>query len=259
MKAATPPLQALVFDVDKTLTTRQKEFTSRTRNALAQLVAQGQYTLALCTGRSRAQAASILEVFPSESLHVFNGGGMIAAPQGPPWEEQSIPSEIVKEIAMRCEELGGEFEIDHNGEVGVSQRKLAQSPHFVDARQWSDWSTSLICLQWINDDIRSLVQEYQGFTIKEMLSEVNGPYLDITLAGINKGSGLRRWSQLTGIPLEKVAGVGDSENDLEFLSVVGWPVAMGNAVPEVKAVAQEVIGDCDEDGLAQYIEERFLV
>jgi hydroxymethylpyrimidine pyrophosphatase-like HAD family hydrolase len=82
--------------------------------------------------------------------------------------------------------------------------------------------------------------------------------MDITRQGVTKASGLRLWSQLTGIDLANVAGFGDSQNDQEFLSAVGWKVAMGNAVPELKAIADQVIGDCDDDGLAKYISETWL-
>ena len=39
---------------------------------------------------------------------------------------------------------------------------------------------------------------------------------------------------------------------LECLSCVG--IAMGNAIDEVKAIADCVIGDNDHDGIAEYLE-----
>jgi len=247
-------ITALVFDIDRTISTRRKEFTDRTRQTITKLAQNKKFTLALCTGRAPVQAREIITAFPQDSIHVFNGGGVIWQ-DGQILAEELLPSDLVREISLASEELGAEFEFEHDGLVAVSPRKLTNSlpGKYSDANQLDDWSTSLLCIQWINEDVRRLVQGYDGIEVKEMLSEVNGPYFDITVQGVNKGSGIKRWSELTGIPLDQVAGFGDSENDLEFLSLVGWPVAMGNSPSAVKKVAKEVIGDCDEDGVAEYL------
>jgi hydroxymethylpyrimidine pyrophosphatase-like HAD family hydrolase len=48
--------------------------------------------------------------------------------------------------------------------------------------------------------------------------------------------------------------VGDGDNDLPALRIVGAPVAMGNAEPEVQAVARHVVGDVEHDGLVEAFE-----
>ena len=40
--------------------------------------------------------------------------------------------------------------------------------------------------------------------------------------------------------MSSVAAVGDNHNDIEMLQLAGWGIAMRNAKPEVKAVADEV-------------------
>ena len=41
--------------------------------------------------------------------------------------------------------------------------------------------------------------------------------VDITITGVNKGSGMREWCEKTGIGLERVAAIGDSDGDLPVL------------------------------------------
>ncbi|WP_432811480.1 HAD family hydrolase [Pantanalinema sp. GBBB05] len=53
-------------------------------------------------------------------------------------------------------------------------------------------------------------------------------------AGINKATGLRAVAQELGKNLATVVGVGDAENDLNFLSICGYSVAVANALPEVQ-------------------------
>ena len=47
---------------------------------------------------------------------------------------------------------------------------------------------------------------------------------------------------------------GDNDNDIALLRWAGRSVAMGNARPEVKAVADEVTAACDADGVAAVLE-----
>jgi hydroxymethylpyrimidine pyrophosphatase-like HAD family hydrolase len=44
--------------------------------------------------------------------------------------------------------------------------------------------------------------------------------------------------------------IGDSGNDLSALRVVGHPIAMGNADPQVIEAAERTVGHVDEAGLA---------
>lgn len=52
--------------------------------------------------------------------------------------------------------------------------------------------------------------------------------------GINKAFGLNALSQLINLPLQQIVGVGDAENDCDFLEQCGYSVAVANALPEVK-------------------------
>ena len=59
--------------------------------------------------------------------------------------------------------------------------------------------------------------------------------VDVTPAGIDKGTGVRWLSEEVEIPLADLGGVGDSTGDLKFLRLVGHSAAPANATAEVKA------------------------
>ena len=62
--------------------------------------------------------------------------------------------------------------------------------------------------------------------------------------GVDKASGLRVALSNLRIAAEDVVGVGDAENDLDFLAICGAGVAVANALPEVKSrVAYVTRGD----------------
>ncbi|MCY7411433.1 MAG: HAD family hydrolase [Salinibacterium sp.] len=78
-------------------------------------------------------------------------------------------------------------------------------------------------------------------------------WLDIAPDGVNKSTALERVRKLLEIPRSRVMAVGDGRNDIEMLewaSVEGRGVAMGQAPSEVVEVANEVTGTDLNDGVA---------
>lgn len=52
---------------------------------------------------------------------------------------------------------------------------------------------------------------------------------------------------------------GDGQNDREMLQAAGVGVAMGNAAPEIQAIADKVTASNDEDGIWQALKELDLI
>ncbi|PKG23277.1 Cof-type HAD-IIB family hydrolase [Niallia nealsonii] len=69
----------------------------------------------------------------------------------------------------------------------------------------------------------------------------------------SKGHALTKLADHLGISLQETLAMGDSMNDLSMLSLVGYPVAMGNAREDVKAVCLEVTDTNDQNGVAKTI------
>lgn len=76
---------------------------------------------------------------------------------------------------------------------------------------------------------------------------------------INKGYGLDRLVEHYGLNHENVAVFGDESNDMEMIQKAGIGIAMNNAIPAVKEIADIVIPwTNDESGIARFIEETVL-
>lgn len=82
--------------------------------------------------------------------------------------------------------------------------------------------------------------------------------LHLTDPLVNKGTSLELVSAEMGIKPKNIMAVGDSENDIEFLKVVGHKVAVANADPELKAVADYVTINRFGDGVSEAI-NRFVL
>lgn len=79
-----------------------------------------------------------------------------------------------------------------------------------------------------------------------------------TAPGVDKGQGVLTLCQLLSIDPQRVLAIGDSDNDIPMLKVVGFGVAMGNATPGVKAVAQWIAPPIDADGAATALRRLVL-
>jgi len=82
--------------------------------------------------------------------------------------------------------------------------------------------------------------------------------LDIVRSDSSKLHGVIEVLRLLGITMHDVIGIGDGYNDFPLLLACGLKIAMGNAVPELKAIADFVAPSVEEDGVAVVI-EKFLL
>jgi YrbI family 3-deoxy-D-manno-octulosonate 8-phosphate phosphatase len=74
----------------------------------------------------------------------------------------------------------------------------------------------------------------------------------------DKASALRQWADFHGIDLERIAYVGNDVNDLPALAIVGWPVAVADARPEVRAAARLVLDHAGGAGAVREVCDRIL-
>jgi len=82
-------------------------------------------------------------------------------------------------------------------------------------------------------------------------------FLEIGAGTATKGSALASLAQDWGIAPTEVAAFGDYHNDLTMLTWAGRSYVTGHASADVRAVADEVLGDNDDDVVAAMV-ERFL-
>ena len=82
--------------------------------------------------------------------------------------------------------------------------------------------------------------------------------IHITDDKINKGVSLKTIAKKHGFNLDEILAIGDSENDIEFLSVCGIKVAVANADENLKEIANYVCENSYGDGVKEAIEKFVL-
>jgi hypothetical protein len=79
-------------------------------------------------------------------------------------------------------------------------------------------------------------------------------FLEFADSGVSKASGMGFLAERLGLSRERTIAFGDGENDLDLIEWGGFGVAVENADPRVKAIADWVCPSAAEEGVAQVIE-----
>lgn len=96
------------------------------------------------------------------------------------------------------------------------------------------------------EGVRLMEKKFPGVKFPMFAGKVGA---DVVEQEASKAEGLKRLCSYWRIPIENTAAFGDSMNDLEIVREAGIGIAMGNAVPELKAAADYVTDPIREDGV----------
>lgn len=261
---ACPEPAVLFFDVDGTLTPfDHDDMTDKDFNAIhpskAVVDAFGRLRNAghqafICTGRPLWLVA--------DGLRALNPAGIVAMAgatlevEGRVAHEDCFDEDIVEELARRVVDAGIEVFFESNAAtfalepVGVERSSLIGTSVVHSAEEMRIDGSLRVGKVCLNVPSLARVANDDGFIDREFeLCNTGGQNRELSPKGIDKGVGVARALEYLGrTGNARTFGFGDSGNDLGMLAAVETAVAMGNAMPEVKAVADYVTDDVAHDG-----------
>ena len=272
---ACPDSAVLFFDVDGTLTSfdpddmTDKDFNAvhpskAVVDAFGRLHGAGHKAF-ICTGRPLWLIADSLRALDPAGIVAMAGATLEV--EGRVVHEDCFDEDVIEELAHRIAAAGGEALFETNGAtyslepVGIEQSFLlgADVVHGVDQmRVDGRLRVGKVC---INARDLACVANDDGFIDCEFeLCNTGGQNRELSPKGIDKGVGVARALAYLGREGNaRTFGFGDSGNDLGMLAAVETAVAMGNAMPEVKAVADYVTDDVARDGTVTAMQHFGLI
>ena len=260
----------IVSDVDGTLCTGFNEVNKRTRDVLGRCVDAG-IKVILATGRPPVNTKVIVEQIPHSGVAICANG--------------AITYDIINDTVTQHDSL------DQQVGMRVIETLRAIEPHLLfgtatesglwyepraaqdgNALAWNiakcapslealfdfpafklvGWHAKGEPLLPMGPDLAKAVAD------QVYLTWSGEHWIEMSSLGINKATALANICEQWGIAARDVVAFGDMPNDIEMLTWAGTGVAMGNATPDVMAIADAITDAHYDSGVAKYL-ERMLV
>ncbi|WP_109472396.1 HAD family hydrolase [Ornithinimicrobium cavernae] len=269
MSQQVPAEQLLIaLDVDGTILHHDGHLSRRVADAIGALRDAGAH-IVIATGRSAVATMPIIE-----ELGLVREGGIAVCSNGaitlaldPEYDEGYRVTEAVTFDPRPAVELLREARPDALvavEEVGVGFKLSAPFPdgelqgdlRIVDHEELVSSPATRVTFRDPNGSAESFSELVDRIGLHGVNYAVGfTAWLDLAPEGVSKGSALEQVRRQLHIEPSCTIAVGDQRNDLEMLGWAARGVAMGQAPPEVIAVADETTAPVEEDGLAVLLEQ----
>lgn len=252
-------MKLFFFDIDGTLiscTDGINEIPDSTKKSLNQLKKEG-HKVYLATGRCPCFLLDGVTNYKFDGLVSCNGALVID-------NNAVVYKSIISKEAMHAVK---DFADKHKSLIYFESKDYiyaSNTNHPVHKLFIDQWGMREECL--IYDYDINQIESYIGMIVLNDESEVSlmqkalsdyfiiqrhqhGLSFDLTIKGESKAKGIKEFVKLTHNKLENTIAFGDGRNDVEMLETVNLSIAMGNAAPAAKRVADYITKSVTEDGI----------
>jgi len=269
----------IAIDLDGTLLAPDGTVSPRAKAAVHKALAAG-LLVCFATGRNFTESQMVLDAVEHYDTAVFVGGAMVIDTRHrKTLHRMGMQPQLAREVCELFETLGhAALALQDTAAAGFDYLATADVKLDEATTQWMEVTAAKV------ERFSKLAHHTHEHTIrvgivasakeiarvrKIMIEKVADrvvcqslfvPSYDVEVLevfdpSVNKWEGVLHVARAHGIGPSQIVAIGDDVNDLTMIANAGLGVAMGNAKPQVAAVAKRVIGRNDQDGLAEFLEE----
>lgn len=263
----------IALDLDGTLLKDDKTISSHTKEVLRKARDEGHIVM-IATGRPYRSSEMYYKELDLDTPIVNFNGAFMHHPRNPGFGfyHEPLDIKVAKDIVEACQSF--HF---HNiiAEVIDDVYFHYHDEKLLDIFSMGNPNVTTGNLQkFLKESPTSMLihtEEDQLKEIRNHLSAVHAEMIDhrswaapwhvieIIKAGLHKAVGVKKAADYFGIPQQRVIAFGDEDNDLEMLEFAGYGVAMGNAIDQVKNIANEVTLTNEEDGIGVFLSDLLKI
>ena len=253
--------KVLLFDLDGTLLKSDKTISKRTMEAVLEAKKKG-YLIGVSTSRSESNSRSFIQSVAPDII-ISSGGAMVSA-YGRKIVIEEFTGDETADIIAKGREVCGDLlitvdtaneEAEYYRNHVPPQDELEKSWGESIVTDFNDFRKPSLKICFEIPDSAKADELEEKLVGCDFIHFTDGDWYKITRAGITKETAITKLCEHIGVSLSDVTAFGDDLADIGSLKLCGTGVAMGNAVPQVKEVADVIIGSNDEDGIADYLEK----
>jgi hypothetical protein len=260
----------IVLDLDGTLLTDEKVISDKTANTLKKAQEAGHHVM-IATGRPYRASEMYYKQLGLKTPIVNFNGAFVHNPTDRSWKtiHETIALPIVNDVveAMKpftvqnivAEVMDDVYLQRHDEKLldifGLGDPRITEG----DLRQFLKVDPTSLLIQaspHTVDPIRKHLEDVHAEVIDHRRWGAPWDVIEIIRHGLHKAVGIQHVSQWMDIPRDRIIAFGDEDNDLEMIDYVGYGVAMGNGIDQLKSIANEVTDSNNEDGIARILNER---
>jgi Cof subfamily protein (haloacid dehalogenase superfamily) len=249
-------IAVIALDLDGTLLHTDETISARALAAICACAARGMQIIIATARPHRSVMARLPQDFPAGPWICCNGAEIYENDEC--IFEQAIPPERAREIVALLEALSPKMTVS----AEMEDRLYANVPL---ATTWEyqvcDLQTALVrpVTKIIFDagkcEMAGLQEKLGADVLLQVTDDQHGRFGQIGHHAVSKARALKFLLARGGRTMAEVMAFGDNSVDSDMLCAAGLGVAVGNALPEVKAIADRITGTNDEDGVAMVLEE----
>lgn len=225
--------------------------------------------VAACTGRpALGSALRIAQRLGPNNPHVFQSGAHVGYPDGRTLKASALGDAATRQLIESSRRLGIVLElytpnslfVERKTPLSESHAKLLGVAPIVRDLEDVAAKEPVVRAQWVVPEGREhelAAHAPEGVQVSHATSPAlpGIAFVSVTNEGVSKASAVVRLAEHLRIDLDDVMAVGDSAGDIPMLDVVGHPRVMANATAEVLERYRNVVGDVEECGAVQALDE----
>ncbi|MFD1455484.1 Cof-type HAD-IIB family hydrolase [Levilactobacillus lanxiensis] len=259
----------IAIDLDGTTLNAESQLSAKTKHVLTQAREAG-HIVSIVTGRPNRISANFYDELHLDGPMInFNGSlGHIPHQQWSDEYQYTFNKEVAFDLLAHREELGINMIAaegknlflavrDQPVEVGFFPSVL-QSNQILNQKTLTENPTSLTVAVDRSHQEHLLSYLRHNFSDEVDAAPWGGPnaVVELGVKGVQKATGVDFLAHQYHVDRKNIIAFGDEHNDTAMIDYAGWGVAMQNATPAIKGLAQDVTSlDNDHDGLATYLQD----
>ena len=247
----------VVADVDGTLAVPSERPSERPSSSLIETVKkvkeQG-VLFSIASGRSLSWVLEIIKGFELKTPIILDNGARVYDCKSQKYIWESLLSEVSSRKVLSY--------LSHDKSLRVIITE--DGNRFEELTKISNWKISKILVlgvtpqkaEKIYNELSNVPKIYVTRSISGLGEKSQSVH--ITQIDATKGIALSKVQEFLGVSKEETIAIGDSYNDYSLLMESGFRVAVENAVPEIKSIADYIAPSYDKDGVIEVLKKFVL-